>query len=67
MKKLSEDPCYATYAAALKCLDDHDYNRAACQQAFDAFKQCRKDEDAKKDQEFREQQKKDPVFGWLYR
>lgn len=41
MAKASDDPCYAAHMAALKCLDDNNYVKESCIQAFDAFKACR--------------------------
>ncbi|KAL3697152.1 hypothetical protein R1sor_011228 [Riccia sorocarpa] len=44
IQKLSESFCAPQYAASLKCLDDSDYDKSKCQDHFEAYKACRKQE-----------------------
>ncbi|BBN03606.1 cytochrome c oxidase assembly protein subunit 23 [Marchantia polymorpha subsp. ruderalis] len=44
IQKLSESFCAPQYAASLKCLDDSDYDKSKCQDQFEAYKACRKQE-----------------------
>lgn len=43
-RKISEGPCNDAYTASLKCLDQNKYNKAACKEAFDTYKKCKKDQ-----------------------
>lgn len=44
VQKLSESFCAVQYAASLKCLDASDYDKSKCQDQFEAYKACRKQE-----------------------
>jgi len=39
---IEKDPCSVEGKASLKCLNDNNYNRSMCQQAFDNYKACKK-------------------------
>nr|PNR30283.1 hypothetical protein PHYPA_026599 [Physcomitrium patens] len=42
--KLSDSMCAPQYAASLKCLDEANYDKSKCQDHFDAYKECKKQE-----------------------
>ncbi|KIO15647.1 hypothetical protein M407DRAFT_243695 [Tulasnella calospora MUT 4182] len=36
------DPCAGASKASMKCLDQNNYNKAACSAYFEAYKECKK-------------------------
>ncbi|CAM6127370.1 unnamed protein product [Calypogeia fissa] len=44
VQRLSESVCASQYAASLKCLEINDFDKSKCQDYFDAYKGCRKQE-----------------------
>jgi len=36
------DPCAHASQASMKCLDKNNYDRSKCQEAFDAYKECKR-------------------------
>lgn len=39
---VSKDPCAQESKLSMKCLNDHDYDRIACQKFFDNYNNCKK-------------------------
>jgi cytochrome c oxidase assembly protein subunit 23 len=36
------DPCGPASQASMKCLDRNNYDRSKCQEAFDAYRECKR-------------------------
>jgi cytochrome c oxidase assembly protein subunit 23 len=36
------DPCATASQASMRCLDRNNYDRSKCQEAFDAYKECKR-------------------------
>ncbi|CAI5994438.1 unnamed protein product [Closterium sp. NIES-64] len=46
--RMSDHMCAAHYADSLKCLDKNGYDKSKCEDKFDAYKECRKQDREKR-------------------